>query len=167
MFSHLRAARMLCFSGAIITVSGLGVGLTAGTSLATSANPSVAPVQNTPYSSYGQQCDPSRDGWHFIMNQLAYPDGATIDGNDFGPVNITFSDGSTGVATFTDLAGGKVAHFLDSTDNQSGNFTIKSASMTFPAGTDITGYGNFVISHPPCGSTTSTTSTTSTAPTAA
>jgi len=58
-------------------------------------------------------------------------------------LNITFSDGTTGVATFTDLAGGNTAHFLDGADHQSGNFTIASATMTFPAGTDITGFGNF------------------------
>src|SRR4051812_7418332 len=168
MFTHLRAARSLCFAGAILTISGLGIGFTAGTSLAGNTNPvvagTVAPVNNAPsYSTLGKSCDPQRDGYHFIMNQLDYPADSVINGSGFGPINITFSNGSTGVALFTDLAGGNTAHFLDSTHNQSGNFTITSASMTFPAGTDITGYGNLVISHPPCG--TSSTTTTTVAPT--
>ena len=120
---------------------------------------STVTVGNAPYSSAGKSCDPNRDGWHFIMNQLEYPEGSVIDGNDFGAVNITFSDGSTAVASFTDLAGGNVAHFLNNTVNQTGNFTITSVTMTFPATSDITGYGNFVISHPPCGTVTTTTTT--------
>src|SRR4051812_6923798 len=123
MFTHLRAARVLCFAGAILTTGGLAVGVTTGTSLAASAGSgAVAKVDNTPFSTLGKPCDPNCDGYHFIMNQLEYPAGSVIDGNDFGPINITFSDGSTGVATFTDLAGKSTAHFLDSIHNQSGNF---------------------------------------------
>ena len=131
---------MLCITGAILTVSGLAVGVSAGTSLAGSVSAgTVASVGNAPFSSVGKQCDPNRDGWHFIMNQLEYPAGSTINGADFGPINITFSDNSTGVATFTDLSGGNTAHFLNNTVNQSGSFTITSATMTFPPGSDITG----------------------------
>ena len=71
---------------------------------------------------------------------------------------IKFVGGSTAVATFTNTSG-PVAHFLNSTVNQTGNFTVASASMTWPAGTDITGYTNFRISHPPCGTTESTDTT--------
>lgn len=159
MFTRTGAARTLCFAGALLAVSGVGIGMTAGTSLAGAFPGTTVFVDNTPYSSYEQNCDHSRDGWHISMTQLAYPYEAVIDGSDFGPVDLTFSNGSHGVALFTDLTGGNVAHFLDSTHNQAGNFTITSASLTFPDGSDITGYGQFVISHPPCVETTATTST--------
>lgn len=166
MRTELRLARLLTFAGAILTLSGAAVGLSSGASFAVTVGPgSTVTVNNAPFSSAGKTCDPNRDGWHFIMNQLDFPAGSQIDGADFGPINIVFSDGSTGLALFTDLAGASTAHFLDSTNNQSGNFTIASASMTFPSGTDITGFGNFVISHPPCGTTTTTTTTTTAAPT--
>ena len=177
MFNQRRLARTLCFAGAILTLSGGAIGLTSVTTFAAPNPNPVGPgdtiaVNNTPFDSTGQQCDPSRDGWHFIMNQLEYPVGATIDGADFGPINITFSDSSTAQAMFTDLSGtlanpGTTAHFLNNTVNQTGNFTISSATMTFPSGSDITGYGNFVISHPPCGTvnTTTTSTTTTVAPT--
>ncbi|HZX55805.1 MAG TPA: hypothetical protein VFE86_14050, partial [Ilumatobacteraceae bacterium] len=88
MFTHLRAARILCFAGAILTTGGLAVGATTGTSLAASAGSgAVATVENPQFSTLGKPCDPNRDGYHFIMNQLEYPDKATIDGNDFGPIN--------------------------------------------------------------------------------
>ncbi len=171
MFTQTRLARSLCFAGAVLTLGGGALGLASGTASAVGVGPgSTVTVGNAPYSSAGKSCDPNRDGWHFIMNQLEYPEGSVIDGNDFGAVNITFSDGSTAVASFTDLAGGNVAHFLNNTVNQTGNFTITSVTMTFPATSDITGYGNFVISHPPCGTVTTTTTTmapttTTTAPT--
>src|SRR4051812_12900197 len=121
MFTHLRAARVLCFAGAILTTGGLAIGATTATSLAAGAVGTVvtgASVGNTPYSTVGKACDLSRNGYHFIMNQLDYRVGSVIDGNDFGPINITFSDGSTGVASFTDLVGGgSTAHFLDSVHN--------------------------------------------------
>src|SRR6185295_16429369 len=112
MFTQLRLARTLCFAGAILTISGGVIGLTSVTSFANSVQPgSTISVNNTPFSSGSKDCDPSRDGWHFILNQLDYAAGATINGADFGPINITFSDNSTGVALFTDLSGGNTAHF--------------------------------------------------------
>ncbi len=161
MFHQLRIARRLCAAGVILTVSGATLGLLGATTLAVSVGPGfTGAVSNAPYSTAGQTCDPNRNGYHFIMNQLVYPEGAVINAADFGPINITFSDGSTAVATFTDLAGGQTAHFLNSTVDQTGNFTITSATMIFPAGTDITSFGGFVISHPPCGTTTTNTTTT-------
>ncbi len=166
MFHQLRIARRLCVAGVILTVSGATLGLFGAATYAVSVDPgsTTAVAGNSPYSTVGKTCDPNRNGYHFIMNGLEYPAGSVIDAADFGPINITFSDGSTAVASFTDLAGDKTAHFLNSTVNQTGNFTITSATMAFPAGSDITGFGNFVISHPPCG-TTSTTTTTTVAPT--
>ena len=117
-------------------------------------------AMNVPYSSEGKQCDESRDGWHLVMNGVETSSGNAPTAADFGPVILTFSGGSSGTAIFTDASGDKVAHFLDATTNQTGAFTLVSALMTFPAGTTVTGYGNFVISHPPCG-TISTTTTTS------
>jgi LPXTG-motif cell wall-anchored protein len=127
-------------------------------------------VANTPYSSGSGQCDESRDGWHIIMNGIETSDGEPATAADFGPVNLLFSDSSTAQALFTDASGDKVAHFLNNTVNQEGAHTVTSAVMTFPAGTRITSFNNFVISHPPCGTivttttnpvTTETTSTTS------
>ena len=161
MSTKFRFSSALCFAGAALVLGGAAIGLTSSTSFAASVTPgSSYSVDNAPYSTAGKTCDPSRDGYHFIVNQLEFPVGAVIDGSDFGPINITFSDGSTAVAMFTDLSGNSTAHFLNSTVNQTGNFTITSATLTFPAGTDITGYGNFVISHPPCGTVRSTPTTT-------
>lgn len=166
MFHTLRTATRLCLAGLAITLSGAALGLLGAEAYADSAGAgTTAVVGNSPYSTTDHTCDPNRDGYHFIINGLVYADGAVIDAADFGPINITFSDGSTAVASFTDLSGDNTAHFLNSTVNQTGGFTITSATMTFPAGTDITGYGNFVISHPPCGTTTSGTTTTTTAST--
>ncbi|HEY0518839.1 MAG TPA: LPXTG cell wall anchor domain-containing protein [Ilumatobacteraceae bacterium] len=150
-------------AGAVLTICGASLGLLGSTTFAAGApTGTVATVGNTPYDTIGQACDLTRNGYHFVMNGLQYPVGSTIDGNDFGPILITFSDGSTASALFTDLSGGAVAHFLNNTVNQSGNFTITSATMTFPAGTDITGFNNFRISHPPCGTVTPTTTTSTT-----
>ena len=167
MFNQLRIARRICIAGVILTVGGGTLGLSGATTYAGSGGAgSTAVVGNTPYSTTGQACDPSRDGYHFIMNGLEYPKGSVIDAADFGPINITFSDGSTAVASFTDLSGnadgGKTAHFLNSTVNRTGSYTITSATMVFPAGTDITAFGNFVISHPPCATVATTTTTTTT-----
>lgn len=118
-------------------------------------------VANTPYSSEGMTCDESRDGWHFIMNGIETTGGGDPAAADFGPITLQFSDGSSGLATFTD-ASSKTAHFLDATNNQSGLFTLTSASMTFPAGTTVTSFTNFVISHPPCGTVTTSTNPVST-----
>src|SRR6476619_2676100 len=98
MFTQLRLARTLCFAGAILTISGGVIGLTGVTSFANSVGPgSTISVNNAPFSSASKDCDQSRNGWHFIMNQLEYPAGATINGADFGPINITFTDFSTAV----------------------------------------------------------------------
>lgn len=165
-----RLARAVRFAGAALALSGGAFLLASGTSFAAGVGPgSTVNVSNLPYSSAGQSCDPTRDGWHFIVNQLEYPVGSVIDNNDFGQLMITFSDGSTAVGFFTDLSGGQTAHFLSNDPaHQTGNFTVTSVTMTFPAGTDITGYGNFVLSHPPCGTVTTvapTTTTTLVAPT--
>jgi LPXTG-motif cell wall-anchored protein len=168
MFERTRIARGLCAAGVIVTLSGASLGVFGATTYADTVVPgSVVLADNLPANTVDKDCDPSRDGYHFIMNGLVYPPGATIDGADFGPILITFAGGSTATATFTDLAGGNTAHFLNNTVNQTGNWTILSASMTFPAGTDITGFGKFVLSHVPCGTntTTTTTTTTTTAPT--
>ena len=169
MITQRRLARTLCIAGAILTISGGVVGLSATPTFAVTVAPGTTiAANNAPYSTAGKACDPNRDGYHFIMNQLAYPAGSLINAADFGPVNITFSNGTTAVASFTDLSGGNTAHFLDDDTNQAGNFTITSATMTFPVGSNITGYGNFVISHPPCGTTTTTiapATTTTIAPT--
>jgi len=145
-------------TGALLVLAAFVIPTSAG---AMSVGPgTIASVQNTPYSSDSGGCDPSRDGWHLIMNGIKHGSGK-LTGSDFGPVTLTFSNGSSGSAVFTD-ASSKTAHFLDATTNQSGGpFTITSASMTFPGGTTVTSFNNFVVSHPPCGSVpTSTTSTT-------
>ena len=145
-------------TGALLVLAAFVIPTSAG---AMSVGPgSIASVENTPYSSDSGGCDPSRDGWHLIMNGIEHGSGE-LTGSDFGPVTLTFSNGSSGSAVFTD-ASDKTAHFLDATTNQSGGpFTITSASMTFPGGTTVTSFNNFVVSHPPCGSVpTSTTSTT-------
>ncbi len=145
-------------------MSGGAFVLASGTSFAAGVGPgSSVTVNNVPFSSAGQSCDPTRDGWHFIMNQLEYPVGSVIDSNDFGPLMITYSDGSSGVGAFTDLSGSNTTHFLSNDPaHQTGNFTVTSVTMTFPAGTDITGYGNFVLSHPPCETVTTEAPTTTT-----
>ena len=166
MSTQLRFTRARCFAGAILAVGSTAIGLSSGTSFAATVTPgSSVSVDNAPYSTAGNTCDPNRDGYHFIVNQLVYPVGSVIDANDFGPINITFSNGTTAVANFTDLSGDKTAHFLNSTVNQTGNFTITSATLSFPTGSDITGYGNFVISHPPCGTVTTIVTTTTVTPT--
>ena len=145
-------------TGALLVLAAFVIPTSAG---AMSVGPGTsASVQNTPYSSDSGGCDPSRDGWHLIMNGIEHGSGE-LTGSDFGPVTLSFSNGSSGSAVFTD-ASSKTAHFLDATTNQSGGpFTITSASMTFPGGTTVTSFNNFVVSHPPCGSVpTSTTSTT-------
>ncbi len=162
MFRKIRLARTLSIAGAILTVSGVSLGIAGTTTYASDVGPGVTVFAGNPdYSTAGKACDPDRDGYHFIMNGLEYAAGAVIDGNDFGPILISFSNGSTATATFTDC-GHLTAHFLNNTVNQSGNFTIESAQMTFPAGTDITAFNQFRISHPPCGTVGSTTTTTTT-----
>jgi len=116
---------------------------------------STASVANVPYSSLSGGCDESRDGWHIVMNGVETSDGEPATAADFGPIALTFSDASTGSAVFTDMSG-PVAHFLDAVTNQSGEFTLTSATMTFPAGSRVTAYNNFRISHPPCGTVTTT-----------
>jgi len=160
MFTRRRLGRSLSIAGVMLTLGGTTLGVLGTTTYAVSVGPgTTVSVENPNYSTDGKACDPNRDGYHFIMNGLEYPAGSVIDGADFGPILITFSDASTGTALFTDLTGAMTAHFLDSITNQSGNFTIVSAQMTFPAGTDITGFNQFRISHPPCGTTTTTTTT--------
>jgi hypothetical protein len=116
---------------------------------------SAASVENVPYSSLSGGCDESRDGWHIVMNGVETSDGEPATAADFGPIALTFSDASTGSAVFTDMSG-PTAHFLDAVTNQSGEFTLTSATMTFPAGSRVTAYNNFRISHPPCGTVTTT-----------
>lgn len=120
----------------------------------------IVEVDNTPYSSDQGQCDESRDGWHIIMNGIETTDGLPPTAEDFGPVNLMFSDGSTAQALFTDASGNKVAHFLNDDVNQEGAFTVTAGAMTFPNGTRITSFNKFVISHPPCGTIVTTTTTT-------
>ncbi len=116
-------------------------------------------VDNTPYSSDQGECDETRDGWHIIMNGIETTDGNPPTADDFGPVNLMFSDGSTAQALFTDASGDKVAHFLNDDVNQEGAFTVTAGAMTFPNGTRITSFNNLVISHPPCGTIVTTTTT--------
>jgi LPXTG-motif cell wall-anchored protein len=116
-------------------------------------------VDNTPYSSDQGECDESRDGWHIIMNGIKTTDGKPPTADDFGPVNLMFSDGSTAQALFTDASGSKVAHFLNDDVNQEGAFTVTAGAMTFPNGTRITSFNKLVISHPPCGTIVTTTTT--------
>ena len=113
---------------------------------------------NFPPTQSAMSCDFSRtDGYHFIINRLVYPQGATIDGADFGPILITFRAAPRPLPVHQNVGGGNIAHFLNSTDNQSGNCTILSATMTFPLGTNITGFNKFNLSHVPCGTNTTTT----------
>jgi LPXTG-motif cell wall-anchored protein len=126
---------------------------------ATVAGPGVTvEVENTPYSSGDGECDEDRNGWHIIMNGLNY-EGDIPTADDFGPVNLMFSDGSTAQALFTDVSSGTVAHFLNDTVNQDGPFEVTAAAMTFPDGTSITSFNKFVISHPPCNTIVTTTTT--------
>jgi len=116
-------------------------------------------VANTPYASSSGGCDPTRDGWHIVLVGLSTGNGQPPTAGDFGSVALTFADGSTGTAAFTDVSSGSVAHFLDASTNQNGPATITAASMTFPPGTNVAGFVNFVISHPPCGTNPTTTTT--------
>jgi LPXTG-motif cell wall-anchored protein len=151
------ASLALIFSGVVLVAVVALLPTSAG---ATDVSPELSvEVANTPYSSDGGQCDESRDGWHIIMNGVVTSDGEPATADDFGPVNLLFSDSSTAQALFTDASGDKVAHFLNDTVNQEGAHTITSAVMTFPAGTRITSFNNFVISHPPCGTIETTTTT--------
>ena len=160
MFTRLRVGRSLSIGGIFLTLSGVAIGALGSTSYASSVGPgSVAVVGNPGYSTVDHSCDEYRNGYHIIMSGLDYAAGATVDGGDFGPITITFSDGSPAIATFTDLSGGTTAHFLNNTVNQDGNFTIVSAQMTFPTGSDITGLNQFSISDPPCGTVVATTTT--------
>ena len=160
MFTRLRVCRSLSIGGMFLTLSSAAIGMLGSTSYASSVGPgSVAIVGNPGYSTVAHSCDEYRNGYHIIMTGLVYATGATVDGGDFGPITITFSDGSTAIATFTDLSAGATAHFLNNTVNQNGNFTIDSAQMTFPAGSDITGFNQFSISDPPCGTVVPTTTT--------
>lgn len=160
MFTKLRVCRSLSIGGIFLTLSSAAIGMLGSTSYASSVGPgSVAIVGNSGYSTVAHSCDEYRNGYHIIMTGLVYAAGATVDGGDFGPITITFSDGTTAIATFTDLSVGTTAHFLNNTVNQDGNFTIVSAQMTFPAGSDITGFNQFSISDPPCGTVVPTTTT--------
>jgi hypothetical protein len=162
MFNHLRVARGLCVAGVMFTLGGASLGILGSTAhAANEVNPATGTVSvhNTPYSTLGQGCDSSNDGFHFILNGLAYAEGATINADDFGTVKITFSSGAPIYASFTGLSGGKTAHFINSSANQTGNYTITSATMTWPAGSDIISFGQFTISHVPCGTVGSTTTT--------
>jgi LPXTG-motif cell wall-anchored protein len=114
-------------------------------------------INNTPYSSSSGACDEARNGWHIIMNGITTFDGEPPAAEDFGPVNLTFSDGSTAQALFTDASGSQVAHFLNNNTNQNGFFEVTAGAMTFPNGTRITSFNQFVISHPPCGTIVTTT----------
>ena len=116
-------------------------------------------VANTPYASSSGGCDPTRDGWHIVLVGLSTGNGQPPTAGDFGSVALTFADGSTGTAAFTDVSSGSVAHFLDASTNQNGPATITAASMTCPPGTNVAGFVNFVISHPPCGTNPTTTTT--------
>ena len=118
---------------------------------------STVTLGNTPYTPSGG-CDPSRDGWHLILNGIKTSDGKPPTAADFGPVTLNFVGGSTGSALFTDASGDKVGHFLDPMTNQDPKFTISSGSMVLPAGSRVIGYNNFVVSHGPCGNGTTTTS---------
>jgi hypothetical protein len=152
---------MLCFSGPQSSRSVVSeVGLTAGHLAPPRAlNPcrGPRPEHATVLQLTDSSGDPStRRLATSIMNPAGRTPTARTDRRQRlrGPVNITFSDGSTGVASFN-RSGRRLrsAHFLDSTDNQSGNFTDSSRrAWTFPAGNRLSrGYGNFVISHRPCG----------------
>jgi LPXTG-motif cell wall-anchored protein len=154
MLTRMRLGRSLCVAGVMLTLGGATLGILGPTTYALSVGPgTTVSIANYDYSTIGQQCDEYRNGYHFTLSGLEYPEGAVIDAADFGPVNISFSDGSGAMATFTDLEGGSTAHFINTTTNQSGNFLIVSAKMTFPAGTNITGFDQFRISSPPCDTT--------------
>jgi LPXTG-motif cell wall-anchored protein len=161
----MRLGRNLSIAGVMLTLGGVTLGVLGGTTYATSVGPgSTVAIGNPGFSTVGQYCDDYHNGYHFTMNGLEYPAGAVIDAADFGPVSISFSDGSTAVAAFTDVTGGSTAHFLNDTTNQTGNFTVVSAQLTFPAGTDVTGFNQFRISNVPCATTDETTTTESTPP---
>lgn len=161
MRTRMRLGRSLCTAGVMLTLGGATLGVLGATTYATSVGPgTTVPIGNPGFSTVGQYCDEYHNGYHFIMEGLQYPAASVIDAADFGPVNISFSDGSTAVAMFTDLTGGSTAHFLNDTTNQTGNFTVTSAQMTFPAGTDITGFSQFTIRNVPCATTEETTTTT-------
>ena len=172
MKATMRTGIALTVVGAILAIGSLTHDASASNVVAVQPGDTIS-ANNIPYDSAGKPCDPTRDGWHFIMNGLNYATGATIDSADFGPIHITFSDLSTADATFTNLAGSAVAHFLNNAVNQVGAFTINSATMKFPAASDITSYTNLVISHSPCqpqvppttvqGTTTTVGATTTTA----
>jgi len=109
---------------------------------------------------HGGKCDPNNDGWHFIINGLSAGDGTTLDATDLpSTISIKFSDGSVVSGAFLKLSG-PTAHYLNNSDHQADNVYPTSASLTFPAVTDVTAYTNFVLSHIPCGFPGTTTTTT-------
>ena len=121
--------------GALLVVAG---SLIAPGARATTVGPgSTVSVSNLPYASSEGGCDPSRDGWHIVMNGVTTSSGTTPQASDFAAVQLTFADGSSGSATFTDMTGA-VAHFLDATTNQNAPATIVTATLTFPSGTAVT-----------------------------
>jgi hypothetical protein len=120
-------------------------------------------VADTPYPSNSGspnvgKCAEGRDGWHITMNGLATSDGQPVTAEDFGSVNLAFSDGTAAQAWFTDLSG-RTAHFLNDTENQQGSFTVIGATMTLPNDTRITSFEKFAIKNAPCNVSVAATTT--------
>lgn len=69
MFRQPLNARRICMAGSILAVIGATFGVFGNTTYADGvAAGSTAVVDNAPYSTVGQTCDPNRNGYHFIMN---------------------------------------------------------------------------------------------------
>ncbi len=161
--------RFLHFGHAVL---GVGLGLVAfGTIGGNSVSATSIPANRTIFvrnidatwtveqflDEHGNKCDPSNNGWHFILNGL---DPSPVDPNNLAAtMTINFSDSSSSTAART-AVNNQTAHYLNSTSHQSDGVYPLSAYLVFPNNV-VTSYNNFVISHIPCqfNSTTTTTTT--------
>jgi hypothetical protein len=124
------------------TTAGAGSGATPQSG--TLANES-AELRNVPYVPGDNPCD--ERGWHLIMNGVTP---ATAGNGDFGSVLLTFSDGTTGTATFDRITAGGVAMWYFQPASGTASQTLTSGTTTFPGGSGVTEFNQFVISNPAC-----------------
>jgi hypothetical protein len=98
-------------------------------------------------------CDPSNDGFHFIINGLE-----TNPSNAPASIHVTYSDGFAEDIPLDFLAGGgQTAHYI------SGYHPVVGTTVTSATANIIGDYNNFVLSHIPCYYLTPTTAPTNTA----
>lgn len=144
-----RASVGLIVAGALLAITALVAPSIAGAGVA--PNPEslageTVTVNNTPYPYNNEDCD--EQGWHIVMNQVEPRD--VVDAGDFGSVTLVFTDGTTGTATFAGITPGGVVSWYYQPAPGTAPQTVASASMTFPADSRVTEFGQFVISAPAC-----------------